>query len=361
MTRQEFLTINPFLVSQMNNLTKVEITTAMEAVEKWDVYNMHENKGKFMDNILQIKDIGDRNKTILTILNTDPWYIQFIPKVIQTVEMCEVVCKEGNLENHHNYMLVRHCEKQSKKMCLSIPEDILPIVFSNLQYVDEYMTYVAVKRDGRNLKYIPEHLQTKELVKLAVDDWAKSIRWSKLSNIQEQEEVQIYAINKNLQAYTCFTPATKKVVDKYTELCIRDSYFPDDSEIAKSIPQENLYNMLIERHQWIEAWSIFNLLNDEYKIKFLNSKYINNYICSKINLDEINDHELKLKLITFNAKYDYSKLSNDDIEYCVRYKPEFIHKIGNLLADEILLKLVKYTKDAIGYLNSYRDEYLQII
>jgi len=275
--------------------------------------------------------------------------------------MCEIVCREENFEEYHNYMLVRHCEKQSMKMCINIPEDIIPTVFPNLQHIDNYMCYVAVKKDGRNLKYVPEHLQTKELVKLAVDDWAKSIRWSKLSNINEQEEVQLYALEKNLQSYTCFDPATQKVIDRYTELCIKDSYFPDDLNVAKSIPQENLYNMLIERHQWIEVWSIFNLLNDEYKLKFLNSEYINNFICSRINLDEVNDYELKLKLITFGAKYNHSILSNDNIEYCVKFKPEFINVVGNLLSDEMLLKLVKYTKDAIGYLNSYRDEYLQII
>ena len=345
----------------MDGLTEEEITIAVKTIKNLSVYNLHENKGKFMESILSINNDENRNKTILAVLNIDPWYIQFIPECDQTIKMCETVCSEINLQEYHNYMLVQHCKNQSMQMCLNIKEDILPIVFSHLKHIDEHMCYVAIKNDGRNIKYVPEYLQTKELVKFAVDDWAKSIRWSKLSNINEQEEVQLYAIDKNLQSYICFNPATQKVIDRYAELCIRDSYFPDDLNIAKSIPQGNLYNMLIKRHQWIEAWSIFNLLNDEYKLKFLNSEYINNFICSKINLDEINDHELKLKLITFNAKYDYSKLSNDDIEYCVRYKPEFIHKIGNILADEMLLKLVKYTKDAIGYLNSYRDEYLQII
>jgi len=361
MTRQEILSINPYLIGQMNNLNEEEIVTAVEAVKNSNMLKVHENKGKFMESVLQIKDDTYRNKIILAILNIDPWYIQYIPKIIQTIEMCEMVCREENFEEYHNYMLVRHCEKQSRKMCLNIPDDILPTVFSRLQYVDEYMVYVAVKRDGRNLKDVPVHLQTKELVKMAVDNWAKSIRWSKLTNIKEQEELQIYAIEKNLQSYTCFTPATQKVIDKYIELCIRDSYFPDVSEIAKSIPQDNLYEMLIKRYQWIESWSILDLLNDEYKQKFLNSEYINKVNCSEINLDEVKNYEVKLKLITMGAEYDYSKLSNEDIEYCVKYKPEFIHKIGNMLADDMLLRLIKYTKDAIEYLESYSDEYLEVI
>jgi len=361
MTRKERLTINPFLIGQMNNLTEEEIIIAIKATNDLSMFYVHENKGKFMESVLQIKDDANRNKVILITLSIDPWYIKFIPKTIQTVEMCEMVYREENLEDYHNYMLLNYCEKQSKKMCLSIPDDILPAVFSRLHYIDEYMVYIAVKRDGRNLKDVPENLQTKELVKLAVDNWAKSIRWSKLSNIQEQEEVQIYAINKNLQSYTCFTPVTQKVIDIYRELCVRDSYFPDVLEIAKSIPQEELYKMLIERHMWIEAWTIFNLLNDEYKQKFLNSEYINKVNCSKVNLDEVKDYELKLKLITLGVEYDYKKLTDKDIEYCIKFKPEFIHKIGNLLADEMLLKLVKYTKDAIEYLKSYKDEYLQII
>jgi len=62
MTRQEILSINPYLISWMDDLNEEEITIAVETIKNLSVYNLHENKGKFMESILSIKDDENRNK-----------------------------------------------------------------------------------------------------------------------------------------------------------------------------------------------------------------------------------------------------------------------------------------------------------
>ena len=71
MTRKELLTINPFLIGQMDNLTKEEVIIAVEATKNLSMFYVHENKGKFMESVLQIKDDANRNKVILITLSID--------------------------------------------------------------------------------------------------------------------------------------------------------------------------------------------------------------------------------------------------------------------------------------------------
>jgi len=123
--------------------------------------------------------------------------------------------------------------------------------------------------------------------------------------------------------------------------------------------------MLLKKYQWIESYTIFNLLNDEYKKRFLETEYAYKINIGKINIPEIKDKELKLRLIAMNAgvPYDILTLNEEEIEYCVKINPDFIHRIvsGEHLTDEFLLKLTKYTTQALKYLKSYKDEYLNLI
>ena len=71
MTRKELLAINPFLIGQMDNLTKEEVIIAVEATKNLSMFYVQENKSKFMENVLAIKNDTNRNKVILITLSID--------------------------------------------------------------------------------------------------------------------------------------------------------------------------------------------------------------------------------------------------------------------------------------------------
>jgi hypothetical protein len=353
MKRLELVKINPPMVAQFEKPTQLEIKAFCEFVSSFEC-NTQETMEKF---ILDLRENPNREAILLRLVTTLARLIQFIPERYQTLAMCEYAFAKDQ-------ELLRYCHHQTEAMCQAIKDHNMIHCFPSAKHKDYQLALRAVVDDGRLLSHVPDEMQTVELVKLAVDNWAKSIRWCRLTKEAEIEEVQIYAITKNLQALV-FEPINQNVIDTYKQLCIENKYFPEGLE-SLGFTQHQLYDMFHERIKWIEVHQIFNLLDDNTKktvlddLQAADNMYAINY--ERVNLNNVHNDDLLFRLVGLGAKYKVHSMSEIEILLALKHDPNFYIKLaGVTLSDELIWKAAKHSPNMLRYLQKFDAEQLALV
>ncbi|MNV29792.1 hypothetical protein D3C71_1210320 [compost metagenome] len=222
------------------------------------------------------------------IINEKPHFLEYLSGC-QTLRLCEVAINKAIKESKGNVShTFCYVEVQSEEMVKKV---ILADDRCYRHVKPEFRNYdldlLAVSKEPNLIRDIPGY-HTEEMAEVAVNANPRSVQWVSCEDPVVQERLTLKAIELNLQAMP--SPKSKslseKVITRYKELCIEGNYFDVEWAPRLNFTQGQILNMLRARKQWIEAYKIFKLLNDDYKLIALEEELIK-YRLDYMNVDDL--------------------------------------------------------------------------
>ena len=97
------------------------------------------------------------------------WTLEFVPENMKTEEMCKMAVKENIVPQKNFNRNVYSGGDISISYIIRINKDRCALKFVPEHMKTEELCKMAVNQNGRALKFVPEHMKTEELCKIALN------------------------------------------------------------------------------------------------------------------------------------------------------------------------------------------------